>query len=102
MFGTPDLPTVTATAVDPGSLIVDVREQHEWDDAHVAGSLHIPMSQLMQRVAEVPSDRPLVILCHSGHRSAQVTAWLVSQGYDAANLEGGIVSWAYAGLPLET
>lgn len=101
VFGAPDVPTVAATAVDPGAVMLDVREQYEWDDAHVAGSLHIPMSQLVQRVGEVPADRPLVVICHSGHRSAQVTAWLVAQGYDAVNLEGGIVSWAYAGLPLE-
>ena len=101
MFGPPEVPTVVATAVDPGSVMLDVREQSEWDDAHVAGSLHIPMGQLVQRLGEVPTDRPLVVVCHSGHRSGQVTAWLVQQGYEAVNLEGGLVSWAQAGLPLE-
>jgi rhodanese-related sulfurtransferase len=101
VFGAPGVPTVEAKAVDPGALMLDVREQVEWDDAHVAGSLHIPMSQLVNRVAEVPADQRVVVICHSGHRSAQVTAWLEQQGYDAVNLEGGIVSWAQAGLPLE-
>ena len=101
MFGAPDVPTVAVTAVAPTAVLLDVREQAEWDDAHVAGSLHIPMSQLVQRVGEVPADVPLAVLCHSGHRSAQVTAWLVQQGYDAANVDGGIVAWAQAGLPLE-
>ena len=101
MFGAPDVPTVSASAVVAGAAMLDVREQAEWDDAHVAGSLHIPMGQLVARVAEVPADEPLVVICHSGYRSAQVTAWLVQQGYDAANLEGGIVAWAQAGLPLE-
>jgi rhodanese-related sulfurtransferase len=97
----PDVPTVAATAVNPAALVLDVREPAEWDDGHVADSLHIPMGQFVARVGEVPTDRPLVVVCHSGHRSAQVTAWLVSQGYDAANLEGGLVAWAQAGLPLE-
>jgi rhodanese-related sulfurtransferase len=100
VFG-PEVPAVVATAVDPAATILDVREPAEWDDAHVAGSLHIPMGQLVARVAEVPRDGPLVVVCHSGHRSAQVTAWLVQQGYDAVNLDGGLVAWAQAGLPLE-
>ena len=95
------MPTVVATAVDPAALLLDVREPAEWDDAHVAGSLHIPMGQFVARIGEVPVERPVVVVCHSGHRSAQVTAWLVSQGYDAVNLEGGLVAWAQAGLPLE-
>jgi rhodanese-related sulfurtransferase len=100
MFG-PDVPSVAAASVDPAAVLVDVREVAEWQQAHVAGSLHIPMGEFVARVGEVPADRPVVVICHSGHRSAQVTAWLVAQGYDAVNLSGGLVAWAQAGLPLE-
>jgi rhodanese-related sulfurtransferase len=97
----PEVPSVAATAIDPSALLLDVREPAEWEDAHVAGSVHIPMGQFVARIGEVPTDRPLVVVCHSGHRSAQVTAWLVQQGYDAVNLEGGLVAWGQAGLPFE-
>ena len=99
MFGS-DVPTVAVTSVDPRAVLVDVRENAEWQQGHVAGSRHIPMGELVARIGEVPTDRPVVVVCHSGHRSAQVTAWLVAQGYDAANLDGGLVAWAQAGLPL--
>jgi len=99
MFGS-DVPTVAVTSVDPRAALVDVRENTEWQQGHVAGSRHIPMGELVARIGEVPTDRPVVVVCHSGHRSAQVTAWLVAQGYDAANLDGGLVAWAQAGLPL--
>ena len=100
MFGA-DVPTVAVTAVDPRAVLVDVREDGEWQQAHVAGSLHIPMGEFVARVGEVPTDRKVVVVCHSGHRSAQVTGWLVAQGYDAVNLDGGLVAWAQAGLPLQ-
>jgi len=99
MFGS-DVPTVAATKVDPRAALVDVRESAEWQQGHVAGSQHIPMGEFVARIGEVPTDRPVVVVCHSGHRSAQVTAWLVAQGYDAVNLDGGLVAWAQAGLPL--
>jgi len=100
VFG-PAVPSVAVAAVAPGALILDVRETAEWDDAHVADSLHIPMGQLGTRIGEVPDDRQVLVVCHSGHRSAQVTSWLVAQGYDAVNLEGGLVAWAQAGRPLQ-
>ena len=58
-------------------------------------ALAIPMNELPDRLDALPADRPLVVLCHHGQRSAHVTAWLRRLGYDnAVNLEGGIDAWA--------
>ena len=75
--------------------IVDVREAWELDICAFEDSLAIPVSVFLERVAELPADRTLVIVCHHGIRSAQVAAWLRQNGYeDAVNLEGGIDAWA--------
>lgn len=83
--------------------IVDVREQQEYDTTHVPGMPLVPMSELMDRMDELPTDRPLVIFCRSGNRSGQVAEYLNAMGEhgDVANLEGGILAWAAQGLPYE-
>ena len=96
------LPTVVATEVPDGATILDVREDDEWTAGHIAGSVHVPLSQLPGRAADIPPTDPLVVVCRVGSRSAQVTAWLASQGRDAVNLAGGLDAWAHAGRPLVT
>ena len=88
--------------VTDGATILDVREDDEWVAGHIAGSTHVPMSELVQRVAEVPPVDPLLVVCRVGARSAQVAAWLRGQGRDAYNLTGGLLSWSAAGRPLVT
>ncbi|OUR77333.1 sulfurtransferase [Alphaproteobacteria bacterium 46_93_T64] len=76
-------------------LLLDVREPNELDICSIKGSLTIPMTQIPQRFDELPRDKTLVIMCHHGGRSMQVTQWLFQQGFDKAiNLEGGIDHWA--------
>jgi rhodanese-related sulfurtransferase len=96
------LPTVVATDVPDDATILDVREDYEWAAGHVAGSVHVPLSQLPARAADIPEAEPLVVVCKVGARSAQVAAWLASQGRDAVNLAGGLDAWADAGRPLVT
>lgn len=102
----PQVPAVRVSDLDPsapvptGTTLLDVREQDEWDAAHVPGALHIPLADLPSRLAELPVDDRIVVICHSGARSARATAWLAQGGYDAVNLDGGIVEWAHAGLPV--
>ena len=75
--------------------IIDVREPWEYELCHIEGTLHIPMGQIPARLAELASDRPLIVLCHHGMRSLQVAHYLLSQGYqDVTNLNGGIDAWA--------
>jgi rhodanese-related sulfurtransferase len=97
MFGRPSVPSVQAAAVPSDAFLLDVREDDEWAAGHVDGALHIPLMDLPDRIGEVPTDQPVTVVCRVGGRSAQATTWLVQQGYDAYNLDGGMFAWASAG-----
>jgi rhodanese-related sulfurtransferase len=84
-----------------GALLLDVRENDEWDAGHVSGAVHIPLGQLVERVDEMPDDRQVVVICRSGARSARAAAFLASSGFDAINLAGGMHAWAAAGLAFQ-
>jgi rhodanese-related sulfurtransferase len=87
--------------VADGMLLVDVREQDEWDAGHYPDARLLPMSELQDRVAELPSDSRFLVVCHVGGRSARVTDYLIAQGYDAVNVLGGMAAWAQAGGEIE-
>jgi rhodanese-related sulfurtransferase len=97
------IPTVTVEGVpDPlpdGVVVLDVREPVEYEHGHIEGAVHIPLMELPQRLPEVPDGQTLVV-CKIGGRSAQAVGYLVQQGIDAVNLEGGMVEWAGAGRPM--
>lgn len=83
------------------ALVVDVREDSEWRQGHVRGATHLPLGQVGQGDKELP-NRPLVVMCRSGNRSATAAARLKKAGFDPVyNLSGGIMAWRNAGLPLE-
>jgi adenylyltransferase/sulfurtransferase len=76
-------------------VVLDVREAAELRVARFPFPvMHIPMSQLPARAFELPRDRPIVCACRSGARSARAAAWLSHQGFEAVNLEGGILAWS--------
>jgi rhodanese-related sulfurtransferase len=80
---------------------VDVRLAYERvEDGVIAGDVHIALTELSDRAAEIDPERPVLIYCHTGSRSAMAVAALRGAGYDAYNLAGGIVAWAAAGLPV--
>lgn len=87
-------------ALGPDAVVIDVREQHEYDQAHVDGVQLIPMSSFLERIDEVPRDERLYIMCAAGGRSAQVAMHLNQRGYDAVNVAGGIQAWHEAGHPI--
>ncbi|WP_353859324.1 rhodanese-like domain-containing protein [Azospirillum formosense] len=88
-----DLDRIRTSGGDP--LVLDVREAGEVAICALPDSLHIPMGALPARVGELPRDRDIVVVCHHGGRSAQVTMWLRSQGFSrATNLNGGVDAWA--------
>jgi rhodanese-related sulfurtransferase len=76
-------------------IVLDVREPWELEISALQGVLGIPLGELTRRVAEVPSDRPIAVMCHHGGRSAQATMWLRQQGFARAmNVSGGIDAWS--------
>lgn len=87
---------------DPnGPLLVDVREQYEFDAVRAPGAVLMPMSSLGTRIGELPTDRPLMIVCHVGGRSAAVTGFLARSGRtDVVNVAGGMEAWERRGLPV--
>jgi rhodanese-related sulfurtransferase len=75
--------------------ILDVREAGEIAICSFENSINIPMNLIPDSLDELPGESPLVVICHSGMRSQQVTIWLRQMGYEnAANLQGGIDAWA--------
>lgn len=95
------LPSVDAAiAATSDAVLLDVREQVEWSAGHAPAATHIPMSELTERVGELPTDRRIICVCRSGNRSSQVTAWLLAQGFDAVNMDGGMARWVSLGQPL--
>lgn len=85
-----------------GSPLIDVREPAEYGEVHIPGSLHLPMSEFLERYStELPEDQELMIQCRSGSRSGQVTRALLERGYRAVNVAGGILAWESAGYPVE-
>ena len=101
-----DYPDVPVTALPDDAVVLDIREQGEWDAGHAPGAVHIPMSQLPARVDELApfldADEPLVITCRSGGRVQRVMPWLARQGYEVATMAGGMRAWHDAGKPMET
>ena len=85
------------------ALVLDVREDTEYRDGHIIDSVHIPLSRLRDRIGELERyrDRTLIVGCRSGHRSARACGRLRKQGFEKVhNLEGGILAWQNANLPL--
>lgn len=95
----PQIPSAEAAAVPADAALLDVREQDEWDAGHVDGALHIPIGEVIARLGELPDER-LYVLCRVGGRSAQVVQYLVQQGRDAVNVDGGMHAWQGAGRPM--
>ena len=88
---------------DDGAVIVDVREPDEWAAGHIPGAILIPLGELPSRLGDVPPNRPIVVVCRSGNRSAQGRDILLGAGFRAVtSLDGGMNDWAAAGMPIET
>lgn len=97
-----DVQTTAALRERPDVMILDVREQDEWDAGHIPGAVFMPMGQVPDRLSEIPKDKTVIVQCRSGNRSSQVTDFLVQQGFtNVHNMAGGINAWQSAGLPVE-
>ena len=84
-----------------GAFFLDVRTEAEWNQSHIANSVLIPLDQLSDRLAELPRDRDIVVVCRSGTRSKEGAAILQNAGFTRITcLSGGLQSWVAAGYPL--
>lgn len=79
----------------PSPLLLDVRENWEFETCHIAGSTLMPMNSIPARIDDLDEDAAIVCICHHGARSMQVAAFLERNGFGKiTNLTGGIHAWA--------
>jgi adenylyltransferase/sulfurtransferase len=108
-FGRPSVPSVDAaraaarlaepTGNARAPLLLDVRERHEFVAARIPGAVLLPTSSFLAGYEALPRDRPLLVFCQSGSRSAAVTGFLMRQGFpDVTNVAGGLEGWLRAGF----
>lgn len=94
------VPTIAAEDVaaqleqDRQPWILDVRSVNEFRSGHIPGAHGIPLGELHQRLGEIPQERMIVTVCHSGARSAMAARQLKKLGYDVFNMAGGLMRWA--------
>jgi hydroxyacylglutathione hydrolase len=103
-----DIPRATALAISQQltsptpPLILDVRSEKEWRSGHIPGSTNIPLTHLAEKIAQLPTDRPLVVHCEGGYRSAIAASILARAGLShLTDLIGGIKAWAASSLPTD-
>ena len=92
---------MTPAQIEPDVYLLDVREPDEWDAGHAPDAHHLPMMEIPARMAEVPTDTEIVVVCRSGARSGRVVSYLIGNGWGSVrNLDGGMQAWAAAGCDM--
>lgn len=95
-------PGEAARRMAEGNLVlIDVREDYEWEAGRVPGSRHIPVESVASEAPSIPQDRSVAFICLGGVRSAMVTKAFRDAGYAAYNVTGGFAEWFGQGLPTE-
>lgn len=83
------------------AILLDVREDDEWQAGHAPDAVHIPMGDLPSRAGEIDNQSEVYVVCKAGGRSARVVEYLNRVGYDAINVDGGMLAWQAAGRPIQ-
>jgi rhodanese-related sulfurtransferase len=100
----PVVPEVDVDQLDQArataAVVIDVRQPEEYDAGHVPGARLIPLSEVPGRLAEVPTDGEVLVICQTGARSARATDFFRRQGIDARNVAGGTKAWVESGRPV--
>ncbi|WP_409329864.1 rhodanese-like domain-containing protein [Trujillonella humicola] len=96
-------PTTLAVRLRAGAvLVLDVREPDEYRRGHVPGARNLPLGRLRSQVAGLRPGVPVYVVCQSGRRSAEATAFLRTAGVDATNVAGGTAAWIASGHPCDS
>jgi rhodanese-related sulfurtransferase len=90
-----------AELIDAAAELIDVRRPHEYEAGHIPGARHIELNLLQDEAARLGADKPIVVYCRSGERSAMAAEALRDGGFDAHSLAGGIEAWSEDGRALE-
>src|SRR5688572_1680890 len=105
VVGRATIPQITPKDLAPkleNVTVLDVRSANEWDEGHLPGATHIPLGYLVDRLGDIPPNRPVVVQCQSGGRSSIAASILERAGFrDVSNLTGGLSAWTASGLPIE-
>lgn len=95
------IPTISVDQIPAelpaGVTLLDVREPVEWAHGRAPEAVHVPMNDVPERLGDLPTDGQLLVVCKVGGRSAQVVSYLVQNGFDAINVDGGMLEWQAAG-----
>jgi len=102
MFNHTSTPSVAVAEIPADAYLLDVREADEWACGHAAEAVHLPLSELQARIAEVPADHDVYVICKVGGRSAQAVDYLNQSGRSTVNVSGGMLAWHAAGKAMVT
>ena len=91
-----------ASALDGGARLFDVREPHEYTEAHAPGAVLIPLGTVAERVDEFRGDSPVYVICRSGARSMRACETLAAHGIEGINVSGGTLAWIASGREVST
>jgi rhodanese-related sulfurtransferase len=100
--GTPEIDVEALAARQEQAFVLDVREPAEYVAGHIPGAVLIPLGELDGRLAELPVDRTIQVVCASGNRSLRAARALVAAGIDAVSVSGGTSAWVRSGRPVTT
>ena len=106
LFG-PSVPSITAEELSEKlkfgkhPLVLDVRQPDEFRTGHISGAKLIPLNELHRKMNELPKGREIVCICATGNRSASASKMLMKEGFDVLNVQGGMLAWRRAKLPIQ-
>lgn len=95
-------PSEAMELLESNALLLDVRQENEWDAGHAPMASLISLGELPDHVDELPHDQLIICACRSGGRSLRAATFLQENGFDVVNLTGGMLAWFAADLPFES
>ena len=99
----PEISVDELAALVPSSVaLIDVRNADEYEEARVPGAVLVPLGELQDRVAEVPDDRVVYLICRSGARSMRAAEFLAGFDRNVVNVAGGTLAWIDSGRPVDS